>query len=229
MILTAAPLVLNELMWILSENTYAAVYGHMGTGSLVAMSMTYPLQNLMMAFFAGLSAAATPLLGHELGLGRKSDAQSAAYTLMKMAFIGSVVVVVAVVAVARPYCAIYDVSVSVRPLAVACLMAFAAYLPLKVQNRVIYDGVLATGGDTRYFFVTGTLATWLVGVPLAFCAAFIFHFPIWLVYALLSAEELVRFVIGLRRVRSQKWMRVEVSRFEENDRISEPSSGPPNE
>jgi putative MATE family efflux protein len=211
MIMTAAPLVLNELMWILSENSYTAVYGHMGTGPLVAMSMTYPLQNVMMAFFAGLAAAATPLLGGSLGLGQRGLAQADARQLMRVSLIASTASVMVVIALAAPYCAIYHVSADVKPMALACLMVFAGYLPLKAQNRVIYDGVLATGGDTRYFFITGTIATWFIGVPLAFTAAFVLHYPIWLVYLLLSIEEAVRFVIGLRRVRSTKWMRIDLT------------------
>jgi putative MATE family efflux protein len=208
---TAAPLVLNELVWVLSENTYAAVYGHIGTSLLVAMAMTYPLQNLVMGLFTGISAAATPLIGGRLGLGDRAGAQTAARRLLGVTLAAALALVGLVAALANLYAGLYDVSAEVRASAVACLMVFAGFLVVKACNKVIYDGVLATGGDTRYFFVSGTLATWLIGVPLALAAAFWLHYPIWLVYLCLSCEEVVRLVIGWRRVRSQKWMRVNVA------------------
>jgi Na+-driven multidrug efflux pump len=210
-IATSAPLVVNELVWVLSENTYAAIYGHMGTASLVAMTMTYPLHNLVMALFTGVAAAATPLLGGSLGVGNRAKAQNDARRLIRLSLVADTALAGLVVALAQPYTALYAVTASVKSSATACLMVFAGYLIIKTQNKIIYDGILATGGDTRYFFITGTLATWLIGVPLAFIAAFLRHYPIWLVYLLLSTEEIVRLVIGLRRVHSKKWMRVDVA------------------
>ena len=207
---TAIPLVANELAWILSENTYAAVYGHMGTSALVAMTMTYPLQNLVFGLFTGIAAAATPLIGSSLGHGQHSVAQADALRLLRLTLIASVVMAGLVAAGSRAYARLYPVSADVAPQAVACLLVFGALLLVKTQNKVLYDGVLTTGGDTRYFLVTGTLATWLLGVPLAFVAAFVLHWPIWLVYLTLSVEEMVRFVIGLRRIMSRRWMRLRV-------------------
>ena len=63
----ALPLVLTELIWVLSENTYVAVYGRIGTEALAAMTMTYPVQGIVMGLFSGLAAASVPVLGDDLG------------------------------------------------------------------------------------------------------------------------------------------------------------------
>lgn len=208
---TAAPLVINELAWILSENTYAAIYGHMDTAALVSMTMTYPLQNLVMGLFTGLAAAATPLLGGSLGLGHRDTAQTDAIRLLRISLTAASVLAVTTAATAQLYTSVYNVPPDLRSSAVACLLVFSGYLVVKVQNKVIYDGILSSGGDTRYFLVTGTLTTWLVGVPAAFIAAFVLGWPVWGVYLILSLEEVIRLVIGLRRVHSTKWMRIDVA------------------
>ena len=67
--------------------------------------------------------------------------------------------------------------------------------------------VLNAGGDSRFVLVMESLATWVIGVPTAFVAAFVFGFPVWVVYLLLSLEEAVRLGVGWRRLRSGRWLR----------------------
>jgi len=210
-IATVLPMVANELVWVLSENTYAAIYGHMQTTALVAMTMTYPLQGLVMGLFSGVSAAATPLLGQSLGIGQRERAQADAHRLLRLALLISLGVAALVFVFAGPYVTLYRSSPAAQAASVNCLIVFACFLMVKVQNLVFYGGILPTGGDTRYLFVTSSLATWLVGVPLAFISAFVLNYPIWAVYALLSVEEILRFLIAFQRVRSRKWMRISIA------------------
>ncbi|MNJ50894.1 hypothetical protein D3C77_461820 [compost metagenome] len=50
-------------------------------------------------------------------------------------------------------------------------------------------------------------ATWLIGVPSGLFMSFVWKQPIFLVYLVLSIEEVVRFVIGMARIRSKKWIK----------------------
>ncbi|MNE81342.1 hypothetical protein D3C81_2151250 [compost metagenome] len=50
-------------------------------------------------------------------------------------------------------------------------------------------------------------ATWLIGVPSGLLMSFVWKQPIFLVYLVLSMEEVVRFAIGMARIRSKKWIK----------------------
>jgi Na+-driven multidrug efflux pump len=78
---------------------------------------------------------------------------------------------------------------------------------VKVANMILAGSVLNAGGDSRFVLVMESLATWVVGVPTAFVAAFVFGFPVWAVFLLLSVEEIVRLAVGWRRLRSGLWVR----------------------
>ena len=71
---------------------------------------------------------------------------------------------------------------------------------------ILTGAVLNAGGDSRFVLVMESLATWVVGVPTAFVAAFVFGFPVWAVYLVLSLEEVVRLAVGWRRLRSGLWL-----------------------
>lgn len=206
----AFQLVLTELIWVLSENTYVGVYGRLGTESLAAMTMTYPVQGLVMGLFSGLAAASVPVLGSDLGNGRREQALVDARALMGIGAVGALVMGAVVACLAPIYVRLYSVAPSTAALSTTCLWVFSAYLVAKVGNLVVSGGILPAGGDTRYQLVMESLASWLVGVPLAFVGAMVLGWPIWAVYALLSVEEILRLLIGWCRVRGGRWMHLAV-------------------
>ena len=57
------PILVTEFMWSLGENVYASIYGHMGTIACAAMTLTNPIQGLMIGALSGLSQAAGILIG----------------------------------------------------------------------------------------------------------------------------------------------------------------------
>ena len=52
------PILISEFLWSLGQNINSAVYGHMGTDSLAAYTLTCPIQGLFVGALSGLSAAA---------------------------------------------------------------------------------------------------------------------------------------------------------------------------
>mgnify|MGYP001210831122 FL=1 len=54
------------------------------------------------------------------------------------------------------------------------------------------------------FLDGGTM--WVVGVPSALLAAFVFHLPVYWVYLVIMSEELVKFSVSLWRFRSRRWI-----------------------
>jgi len=76
----------------------------------------------------------------------------------------------------------------------------------RVTNMTTVVGVLRAGGDTRFGLILEGGSMWLVGVPTALLGAFVLHLPIYWVYLMIVAGELVRMGFGLWRFRSGKWI-----------------------
>lgn len=205
---TALPQVATELLWVLSESTYTGVYGRLGTQSLAAMALTYPLQSMIFGLTGGLAAAAIPILGEHLGHRRHVEALADAKLLLRLGMGVAVLIGVGLAILAPHYVALYSVGSTSAAQATAVLRILSLYLVAKVANQVISGGILPAGGDSRFQLLSESLATWLVGVPLALVGAFVLHLPLPWVYAMLSLEEVVRFLIVRHRVASGKWMRI---------------------
>lgn len=204
--LTALPAIGTECLWAIGDAAYTAIYGHIGTDSLTAMTMTFPIQSMAFGFCCGLSVATGVIIGNLLGAGEKEKAYETAKDFFKLSIIVSVVIALIILFGGSYYMGFYKVSEQVKEYGNMLLKMVALFLWVKVSNMVMLGGVLRSGGKTRYTFFLDVLGTWGIGIPCGLIAALIFKWNIVLVYIAISFEEIVRLTLGLIRVKSKKWI-----------------------
>lgn len=202
-----APILVCEFMWSLGENVYAVIYGRLGTEPCAAMTMTGPIQGLMIGLLSGISQAAGIMVGRHLGKGDYETAYRDSKKLMGCGLAGSVVLSLLLVQLGGVYVSLYHVEPQVQRMTYLILLAFAVISPIKVQNMILGGGIIRSGGMTRYVMWIDMIGTWVFGVPLGFLAAFVWQMPIPLVYLTLSMEEAVRLFISLVIFKKKSWMR----------------------
>ncbi len=200
------PLLVSEFMWVLGENVYAGIYGHLGTDASAAMTLTNPVQSLAIGALCGLSQAAAILIGKRLGDGDRETAYREARKLLFYGLVGSLILSVVIFYISPQYVRIFKVEAGIRDLTVQILTAYAAIMPFKVLNMIMGSGILRSGGKTTYVMAIDLVGTWLFGVPLGLLSAFVFRWPIPMVYLTLSLEECVRFAVSLVVFSRRGWM-----------------------
>lgn len=201
------PLFVCEASWSLGENVCAAIYGRMGTEQSAAMTLTAPIQGLVIGALCGLSQAAGVIVGKRLGGEDYDGAYRAAKRLMVYGAVGASVLCAVVLLTSGAYVEIYQVSRTVKRLTRQLLFVYALAAPFKVLNMILGGGILRSGGRTAYVMGIDMLGTWGFGVPLGLLGAFVWRLPIASVYLLLSLEECIRFAISMAVFRRKRWMR----------------------
>lgn len=204
-LLILMPLLVSEFFWSLGENVYASIYGHVGTKAFAAMTLTNPLQALVMGALSGVSQAAGVMVGKRLGADDARSAYQDAKWLMYTGLACSVLLSALVIVFNKYYVLIFRVEDDVRQLTRDLLTAYAFVAPVKVQNMIL-GGILRSGGKTTFVMWIDMIGTWIFGVPLGLLAAFVFRLPIAAVYFVLSMEECVRVIISLSVFKKRKWM-----------------------
>lgn len=199
------PMLACELLWSLGENVYASIYGHVGTQAFAAMTLTNPLQSLVIGSLSGVAQAAGVMIGKRLGAGDCGSAYRDSKRLLYSGLLFSALLSLLVLLGSRYYVRIYRVEDAVRQMTMGLLMVYAFIAPVKVQNMIL-GGILRSGGRTTLVLAIDLTGTWLFGVPLGLLAAFVLKLPIAGVYLLLSLEECVRLLLGLAALRRRKWM-----------------------
>lgn len=200
------PMLLCEFMWSLGENIYTAIYGHIGTDACAAMTMTIPVQTLLIGALSGLSQAAGILIGKSLGAKQFEKAYQESKKLLKYGLVGSIILSVALIIASPFYVKIYSVKPLLHKMTGNLLIAFAVIAPVKVLNMILGGGIIRSGGKTDYVMWIDLIGTWLFGVPLGLFAGFVWNLPIEMVYFILSLEECVRLGIAFILFRRKIWM-----------------------
>ena len=171
----------------------SAVYGHLGTSSLAAYTLTGPIQGLMVGALSGLSAAAGVIVGKRLGRKEYDEAYTESKKIMYAGLFGAVTVSALLILLAG----LYRVDDSVKDLGKTLLIVFALYAPVKVENMILGGGIIRSGGNTKIIMIIDIVGTWCIGIPLCLLAAYVFKWGIVGVYTLLTTEELFRLAVSL--------------------------------
>lgn len=200
------PLLITEFLWSIGENVYAMIYGRIGTEDCAAMTLTNPIQGLLIGALSGLSQAAGILIGKSLGKKDYDKAYGDSKKLMLYGLGGSAILSALLILLSRYYVQIYQVENVVKEIAVQLLIVFAIVSPVKVQNMILGGGIIRSGGKTKYLMWIDILGTWGFGVPLGLLSAFAFKLPITWVYFILSMEECIRLIISVVVFKRKKWM-----------------------
>lgn len=201
------PILFSEFVWSMGQNVFSAVYGHIGTESLAAYTLTTPVQGLFIGAFSGLSAASGVIVGKELGKKEYACAYKDSVKMLLLGAAGTGILAVALVCMAGFYVSFYQVEDSVKEIARCILIIFALYTPVKVQNMILGGGIIRSGGNTKIIMMIDVFGTLAVGIPLCFIAAYIWKLSVIWVYGILSVEEIVRFVITFVMFRKKDWMK----------------------
>lgn len=202
----AIPLAAGEILWSLAENIYTMVYGHLSVEGLAAMTMTNPIQGAYFGILAGFGQAASILIGRRLGAGEDGQARKESVWILRLSFYVSVILALLTAAIAVPYTSIYQVSGETRFLSILLLLVFSVYSLVKVQNMVLGGGILRSGGRTSLTFIIDAIGTWCFGVPAALLLGGLWHLNIVWVYAGISFEEVVRYLLSLYAYRKNCWI-----------------------
>lgn len=201
------PMLITEFFWVLGENVYGIIYGHMGTADCAAMTLTNPLQGVLIGMLSGVSQAAGILIGKRLGSGEYQPAYKEAKKLMLYGLCGSVLLSIVLFIFRQTYVNLYQVEAEVKQTTIQVLAVYAVICNVKVQNMILGGGIIRSGGKTKYVMAIDLIGTWMFGVPLSLLSAFVWNLSLPWVYFMLSLEECVRLAISLVVFRGKKWMR----------------------
>jgi len=92
-------------------------------------------------------------------------------------------------------------------IAVVMMIQQAVIRPFRDFNSVNITGVLRGGGDVRMAALVDICPLWLAGIPYAALCGLVLKTSVFWVYLAFALEQAVKFFLGIRRLRSGRWVR----------------------
>lgn len=206
-LITVSPVIANEFMWGLGVTMYSLVYGRMGDEAVAAITITQNVEQICVVIFQGLSSATAVILGNELGANEIKDAERHSKSFFVLQFMLTIVMGMVCLLIRTPLINLFSVPDNIAADITKCLTVFVCYLPFRMFNLINIVGVLRSGGDTKASLLLDITGVWCVGIPFAFLGGIVLGLPIYYVYAMITIEEVYKFILGLRRYKQKKWLR----------------------
>jgi len=204
--ITCLPVILNEMFWSLGMTTYKIAFSRMGMEVIASVNVSEAIQNLFFVVLMGISNSSAIMIGNRIGENRIDMATLYATRLLRIGlFTGALLG--GALAFLSPWLPIpFNLSPTVGLMTTRSLLTLGLLIPIKAYNMVLVVGVLRSGGDTRFSMFAELAGVWLIGVPCAFIGALVLHMPIHYLYLFVGLEEAFKFVVGMIRVKSGKWI-----------------------
>ena len=200
------PLILNETAFGFGQTLFVKAFGYLGKEQMDAYYVGNQIFNLMTFIIYGYGNAVQILLGQRLGRCEIEEAKQECHQHIGLAFVLSCLLVTFLVLFARPMVSLFALKDSaVEALAVTIVRVFAVKASMRLYNFMIFC-ILRSGGDAKVIQFLDSGLEWLVGLPCAFlCVGVLGMQNIALVLLITQLEQLVRLVLGMRRVYSYRW------------------------
>ncbi|MFA9560292.1 MATE family efflux transporter [Evansella sp. AB-rgal1] len=200
------PLIFHEGIWSIGNMLYAVAFGYMGVTALATYQLARSFNNYFMMGIFGFSYAAKVMIGKRLSLEDPSEAILNARKFTKLSVYSAITVSVLIILLNPVIVSLFtNLSSEVQQTFRNVLYIQGFVLTMYFLNNIWIVGVFRSGGDNIYSMKLVLFTTWGIALPLVFLGAFVFHWPIEVVYLMFALEEVSKACIGFFRYRSNKW------------------------
>ena len=206
--------VCNETLWGIGTSVFPTIMGHMenSTEILAAYTLAGNVEKLCTVFSFGLAATASIIIGREIGAGRISKVRRMGLAMDTLA-VGCGLILGALLLCFTRFIApdwvfpLFKLSPGAASVAGMMLTVMSFYMPLRAFNSVNIIGVLRGGGDVRAATLIDTCPLWVCAIPYALLCGLVLRTQVLWVYLAFLVEQMVKFGLGLWRLRSGRWIR----------------------
>ena len=200
------PVLGASLLWGVGFTSYTAIVVHLGADAAAAMSIAAVVRDLICCLCNGIASGGSILLGNELGAGNMERGKQYGIWLRNTSFlIGFLSTGIMLLTI--PLCDQMILTDQARSYLNAMMTIQAFYLIGRCVNTVTINGVFDGGGDTMFDLYSLAVCMWGIAIPVALLGAFVFHWPVPLVYACTCLDEIGKIPWVMVRFKKYKWLK----------------------
>jgi Na+-driven multidrug efflux pump len=101
---------------------------------------------------------------------------------------------------------LYSVTTETAHSFLAIAFIAGVMMPVKFFAVLMITGVLRGGGDAIYTMYLELGTMWLIGVPIAIVAVYVFKLPVHIAFGLVFIEDSIKCLLAYKRYNSGKWI-----------------------
>ncbi|MFR8812277.1 MAG: MATE family efflux transporter [Lachnospiraceae bacterium] len=195
------------LVWGIAFVLYSVILGHMGSDAVAASSIASIVKSMVQCVIRGVSAGAGILVGNLLGANELEKAKNYGGRITRISILIGVVTGTILIILSPFVSHVAPMSDTAREYLQFMMVVLGFNLMGQSVNTTVLDGIFCAGGDAKFDMIGNLGAMWCFSVPLGFITAFVFHAPVWLVYIIISLDEIVKLPAVYKHYKKYVWVR----------------------
>jgi putative MATE family efflux protein len=205
------PIAISELLWGTSTFVYTIVFTRLGIAALTSSQIVMTIENLFIVAASGLAPAAVASIGQALGADSLAAAKKHANAALRLGLIAGLLFSALLCGASFLLPFVYpNVGKEVLHFTFWGIIIVACVQPAKVLNSILGNGILPSGGDTKYVLLAHAVGSYGIGVPVAILSGFILRLSVWGIFGSRALEELLKTIFFLMRYRTPAWYKKSV-------------------
>ena len=200
------PLLGGSLFWGVGFTSYTAIIGHLGVDAAAANSVAAVIRDLVCCVCNGIAGAAGIMVGNELGAGNLDTGKEYGIRLKNISYFVGFASTAIILAITPIILHFVILSEAAQKYLTGMMVIMAFYMIGRCVNTITINGVLDGGGDTIFDMYSLAVCMWGIAIPLALLGAFVFRWPVLLVYACTCLDEVGKIPWVMLRFRKYKWV-----------------------
>lgn len=201
------PLLGAGLLWGIGFVSYSSFMGHIDIDAPAANSVASSVIELVCCMGNGIAHGGGILLGNQLGAGKLDTAKLYGDRMTRLSVLVGILTTLILVALTPLIMQLIQLNETATRYLRDMLVVMTVYTIGRVMNTIIINGIFASGGDTMFDLYSLAVTMWGIAIPLAVLGTFVFHWPVWTIYACTCLDEVGKIPWVLIHYRKYKWVK----------------------
>ncbi len=202
------PLILSSSIWGLAMSAQTAILGRLGGDTIAANSIATTIFQVVTVVAYGSASASGVVIGKAVGEGDIPRVKAYSKTL-QILFILIGIATSAVLWLCKDFIiSLYSINAATRNLTVQFIAVLCVTVIGTSYQCACLTGIVTGGGDTKFVLINDLIHQWLIVIPASFLSAFVFQAPLWVTFACLKSDQVLKCFVAIVKVNRFRWIRV---------------------
>ena len=200
------PVMTGDILWGIAGAAQIAILGRMGEAALAANSISMVLFQVTTVVLWSVSGASAVIIGKTVGSGDYDLVKQYARTLQVLFLAIGIMTSGLILGLRDVFISFYYFSYETQIIARQFMTIIGISMIGTAYHAPCFIGIIRAGGDTKFVLIVDAICAWLLVLPSAFLAAFVFDMPPWVVFFFLRSDQFYKWIIAIIKTNRFKWI-----------------------
>jgi Na+-driven multidrug efflux pump len=205
--LYGAPVILGDIFWGLGGAAQTAILGRLDGAVISAGAITMSIYMVFTVMVYGISSAGSLVVGQEIGRNGFDLAKRYTKTLQLVYLSVGICSSLLLFLLADKALLLYPGITAEAKVYAGRFLNIMGIMLIGTSYQMASLQIVRAGGATHFVLINDLIFVWLVVIPSASLAAFVFKTPPEVVFACLKCDQILKCFVAVVKVNRFKWMK----------------------